>query len=473
MAGRMVPATSSRLLSAHARSLLHRRALQHHRAPDYYAILGVARHAEIKDIKFAYINMARKFHPMTNKTLDAKQMFSLVAEAYDVLSDSSRRAKYDETGQEEDRFGGTSQGPGRQSTDATYTAEQMYQTIFGRSAKEAEGDEHAHEDFAETHAGNEISREYIVQVTAEEAVRGVRVGVQLRVAGLCDKCEGSRSELGYTGALCPYCEGTGQETIRTGHITARKTCGYCNGDKIFIKFKCNECEGLGKKMFDIWHPVDVPGGTEHGEVMAIKVDARYLDRVQGRGGTEDLHTLFVTVDVEKTDKFSVEGRDIMAALHLSPALALLGGRAPFLSPVRSVDVSVRPGTSSHSVIVVPGEGLGSGGSLSGDLVLRTAIRVPARLSWRQARLWRKFALLETREAAGCVEGVKEEMDHRLGVNVVVADKVSNSVVKATVRKSWDEFFLDNFRSKMGWPDPRTKEGRPIGHEHRQRSIFGF
>jgi DnaJ-class molecular chaperone len=196
------------------------RSPYHHRAPDYYAILGVAKHAEIKDIKFAYFNMAKKFHPDTNRTLDAKQMFSLVAEAYDVLSDDDRRTKYDETGLSEERFGGTSQGPGRQDTDSTYTAEEMYQTIFGQNAKDSEQQENVHEDFGETHAGRESTREYIVQVTAEEAVVGVRVGVQLRLVGVCDKCRGNRSELGYTGALCPYCEGTGQETVRTGLVAA-------------------------------------------------------------------------------------------------------------------------------------------------------------------------------------------------------------------------------------------------------------
>ena len=116
-------------------------SLLHHRAPDYYAILGVSKHADLDEVKFAYFNMAKKFHPDLNKTLDAKQMFSLIAEAYDVLSDDARRAKYDETGLSEDRFGGTSTGPGRQSSDSAYTAEQMYQTIFGQNAKEEGQDE--------------------------------------------------------------------------------------------------------------------------------------------------------------------------------------------------------------------------------------------------------------------------------------------------------------------------------------------
>merc|ERR1719431_20646 len=120
----------------------------HHKAPDYYAILGVGKHAELNDIKFAYFNMAKKFHPDNNQTLDARQVFSLVAEAYDVLSDPDKRAKYDDTGLAEHKFGGTSSGPGRQASDSSYTAEQMYQTIFGSDEKN-DDQEQAHTEFAE------------------------------------------------------------------------------------------------------------------------------------------------------------------------------------------------------------------------------------------------------------------------------------------------------------------------------------
>lgn len=476
MAGLTAPATR-RLLAA-GRGALARVGL-HHRAPDYYAILGVASQAPLDDIKFAYFNMAKKFHPENNRTLDAKQMFALVAEAYDVLSDQERRSRYDETGLSEDRFGGTSGGPGRQTSDSTYTAEQMYQTIFGRSAQEAEQEEHAHEDFAESHAGSGVSREYIVQVSAEEAVRGVRVGVQLRQPGVCDKCQGSRAELGTTGLPCPYCEGTGQETVRSGHITARKTCSYCQGEKIFIKFKCIECEGVGRKMFDLYHPVDVPPGTLHGEVLRMEVDKEYLDRVSGfdwdgLDGRSTVTTLFVTVDVAASDQFSLDGRDIVACLELGPALALLGGAVPFPSPLgRCLQVTVRPGTPSHTAVVVPGEGLPGPDSLAGDLVLRTAIRAPGQLTWRQARIWRRFAETEAgaEGVVGLVEGVASELDHRLGVNVITADKVSNLVVKVVRRKGFDEAILERVREKMGLARPVAPEVSRAAH-HTPQGLFG-
>merc|ERR1719402_1014202 len=112
--------------------------------PDYYVVLGVGKYADIKEIKLAYFNMAKQFHPDTNQTLDAPQMFQLVAEAYDVLSDPERRKEYDETGVASQQFGGTSTGPGRQSTDSPYTADQMYGKIFGSAAAQASQDEFVH-----------------------------------------------------------------------------------------------------------------------------------------------------------------------------------------------------------------------------------------------------------------------------------------------------------------------------------------
>ena len=216
--------------------------------------------------------MAKKFHPDSNKTLDARQMFSLIAEAYEVLSDEARRAKYDETGLGEEQFGGRSSGPGRQQGDSTYTSEEMYQRIFGPGGKgfnnEEGGEGEVHNDYAESYAGTESSREYIAQVTFEEAFLGSILVVQVRCVGTCDKCGGSRSELGYTGNISAYCEGPMEETVRTEHITARKTCSYCEDSRIFIKFKCMESEGMGKRVFNrpFTLSVSIPPGTVHWQV---------------------------------------------------------------------------------------------------------------------------------------------------------------------------------------------------------------
>jgi len=422
----------------------------HQAAPDYYTILGVNKNSSLAEIKLSYYNMAKKFHPDTNKTLDARQMFSLIAEAYEVLSDEERRARYDETGLGEEQFGGRSSGPGRQQGDNTYTSEQMYQKIFGSEGKGVgggeDGDGQAHIDYAANHSGSESSREYIAQITFEEAFLGTTLAIQVRCVGVCDKCQGSRSELGYTGNICPYCEGTGEETVRTGHITARKTCTYCEGSRIFIKYKCLECEGTGKKMYDKPFMLDIPPGTEHGQVFRMELDPRQLGLPESDWGIKQW--LWVTVSVGDSEHFTLDNRDLETSLELSPALAVLGGTIMVKTPARKVRVKVDQGTPSHSVIVVAGEGLRAEDTLPGDLVLRTSIRIPESLSWRQARIVRKFARLETLEG-GMVDGVPSVSDHKLELNVVEADKINNTVVKKKEVKGFEKPISVTVREKLG------------------------
>lgn len=457
-------------LSTIQRLLLIPSSLQlHQAAPDYYTILGVNKNSSLEEIKLSYYNMAKKFHPDTNKTLDARQMFSLIAEAYEVLSDEERRARYDETGLGEEQFGGRSSGPGRQQGDNTYTSEQMYQKIFGAEGKgvgEGEGgDGQAHIDYAATHSGSESSREYIAQITFDEAFLGTTLGIQVRCVGVCDKCQGSRSELGYTGNICPYCEGTGEETVRTGHITARKTCTYCEGSRIFIKFKCLECEGMGRKMYDKPFTLEIPPGTEHGQVFRMELDPRELGLPESDWDIKQW--LWVTISVGDSEHFSLDDRDLETSLELSPALAVLGGTMLVKTPARRLQVKVEERTGSHSVIIVAGEGLRAPDTLAGDLVLRTAIRVPTSLSWRQARIIRRFASSETLEG-GVVDGIPSMSDHKLEMNVVEADKIVNTVVKKEEVKRMEKTISATIRDKLG-----MKPAQPVQKDNSQYSLFGF
>jgi len=435
----------------------------HQQAPDYYTILGVKKHAELKDIKFAYFNMAKKFHPDNNQTLDARQVFALIAEAYDVLSDPSRREKYDDTGLAEHKFGGTSTGPERQSSDSTQTAEQMYQRIFGQEDK-GENEEYAHTDFAESYAGSEATREYIISISAEDALLGTDRTLNLRLPGTCNKCDGSRSQLGYTGNICPYCEGTGQETIKTGHITARKTCCYCNGEKIFLRFKCDECEGLGRIIYDHPHEIKIPAGVLHGEVIRIEFDPTDLNVFGDHFKGESFRAIYVTISVRKSEQFSVDGHDIVVDLKLSPALALLGGKCGVYRPAGDILVNVGACTSSHSNIVVADRGVRLGDNLAGDLVIKTSIKVPEKLGWRQRRIFMKFAAT-VEEASGIIEGIPSELEHKLNVNVLDADTMNNSVVKKEKPKRMDKSITDFAREKLGVTvnHPLGKQTNPYSH----------
>jgi len=420
----------------------------HNRAIDYYEVLGVDRHSNEKEIKLAYFKMAKKFHPDTNKTLDAKQMFVLVAEAYHVLSDEKRKAEYDDTGQSSQHYGGRAQGPERMSSDSTYTAEQMYTKIFD-SEQFHVGDEIPREDFAVNFAGSDLSREYVATISFEESITGTNVLLHVRVAGICNKCLGSRAELGYTGNICPYCEGTGEETMKTGHIVGRRNCSYCNGEKIFFKFKCTECEGVGRILYERPYYVTVPAGSEHGQVFRLELDPALLNIPTEE--VEKPRILYVTLNVKPSPFFTRDGIDLKSSIRLSPGMAALGGLIDYQGLTRCCDISIPVGTSSHTTIVVNQAGVHACDGHAGDHVLRTVIKVPKRMGWWQTRMFRKFALLDAPES-GTINGIQNQMDHKFDVHVVDAEKTRNVVVESSLFNedslSWYERKQKEIKEKL-------------------------
>ena len=149
-------------------------------------------------------------------------------------------------------------------------------------------------------------------------------------------------------------------------------------------------------------------------------------------------------------------RDLEAKLELSPALALLGGSSVLKTPARNIRVNVEEGTASHNVIVVAGEGLRTEDTIPGDLVVRTAVRVPRTLSWRQGRILRRFASLEPVEVGRTIAGVPSVSDHKLEVNVVEADKIVNLVVKEEIVKKMDKTITATIRDKLGMRPAKPK-----------------
>jgi molecular chaperone DnaJ len=133
----------------------------------------------------------------------------------------------------------------------------------------------------------------------------------------------------YGARICPYCEGTGQETVRTGHLVARRDCSYCNGEKLIIRFKCIECHGIGRKIYEVPFRSDIPPGMANGQVLRFEVKPTLfgmpVEREEEREGHKKRY-LYVTMQVEESAVFSKKGLDLVSNLELSPGLALLGGR---------------------------------------------------------------------------------------------------------------------------------------------------
>lgn len=220
---------------------------------NYYNALGVDRSADTETIKTAYFRLAKRYHPDYNQSPGAAPMFELISEAFEVLSDPEKRKNYDEYGTIETFGGGTSRGPMRKRGDASFSSEELYKRFKSKQIVNRELLNDDQECFEGTIFGKSASKDVILTISFEDAAKGCDRVVPINQKIVCYKCMGDKSEMGFQGRSCPFCEGTGLETQKTGHVMTRRTCSYCEGTGVFIKFKCNECAGVGTLVLAVGH----------------------------------------------------------------------------------------------------------------------------------------------------------------------------------------------------------------------------
>lgn len=248
---------------------------------DYYKILGVSKNSSAKDIKKAYYQLAKKYHPDTNKSdPDAGKKFQEVSEAYEILSDDTKRREYDTFGQTSEQMGRQGKGPAgggfghpgfnqQWQYQSTVDPEELFRKIFGNA-----GFRNDFNDFADTQYGFGGAQEVTLNLTFAQAARGINKDIILNVVDTCQKCRGSRCELGTKLSKCQYCQGSGMETISTGPFVMRSTCRYCAGTGQHNKYPCMECEGKGQNVQRKKVTVPVPAGVENGQTVRMAVGKR-------------------------------------------------------------------------------------------------------------------------------------------------------------------------------------------------------
>jgi len=346
---------------------------------DYYEILGVARDADASAIKKAYRRLAVKYHPDKNPgDATAEENFKEAAEAYAVLSDPDKRARYD-------RFGRAGLGgqTGFHGFDPTVFGDfsDILGDLFGLGSVFGGGRRRGPMRGADLR--------YDLEIDFEEAVRGMRTKIQIPRHGVCERCHGSGGEPPDGVATCPECAGRGQVAFQQGFFTIARTCGRCEGSGRVVRKACTACAGQGRIRQERTIDLRIPAGVGDGTRMRVGGEGEAGDRGAPPGD------LYVVLRVRPHEVFRRDDRDILLDVPITFSQAALGVELKVPTLDGEDSLSVPAGTQHGTVFRLRGKGVPSlDGRGRGDQRITVTVRTPERLSADQRALFEKLAEID-------------------------------------------------------------------------------
>jgi molecular chaperone DnaJ len=343
---------------------------------DYYDVLGVSKTATEAELKKAYRRMAMKYHPDRNPDdAEAEAKFKEAKEAYEILSDSQKRAAYDQFGHDAFSQGGGAGGFGGGGAGGfSDIFGDVFNDIFGQSGRG--GGQQAYR-------GADLR--YRLELTLEEAVAGTTSKIRIPVNVECHTCDGSGAKKGTEPVTCTTCGGHGQVRIQQGFFTMQQTCPQCRGTGKMIKDPCDDCHGEGLIQENKTLQVKVPAGVDTGDRIRLAGE--------GEPGTRGAPSgdLYVEVSVKRHDVFTRDGSHLFCEVPLSFVKAALGGEVEVPTLEGKANLKIPEGTQTGQQFRLKGKGVKSvrGGAL-GDLMCRVVIETPVKLSAKQKALLEEF-----------------------------------------------------------------------------------
>jgi molecular chaperone DnaJ len=364
---------------------------------DYYEVLGVSRETPLDEIKKAYRKLAIKFHPDKNPgDPESEEKFKEASEAYGVLSDDEKRARYDRYGHQGVGAAGAGFDP-NQFTDFADILGDFFGLgdLFGGGGQRRRTNRPAR--------GSDLR--YDLQLDFEEAVFGKDVSLTLPKVVTCQTCKGTGARPGTQPVTCSGCGGRGQVRYSQGFFAVARTCPQCGGAGQVIKDPCNTCSGAGRLREEKTISVAVPAGVDEGSRLRVAGEGE----AGANGGPAG--DLYVLISVREHEHFERRDYDIHSQQPVTLTQAALGGEVKTLTIDGEETLKVPAGTQPGQVFRLRGKGVQFvDASGRGDHYVHVSVRVPTTLTAEQRTLLEKFAETEGEappEQKGVFDKVKD------------------------------------------------------------------
>lgn len=375
---------------------------------DLYEVLGVSRDASERDIKKAYKRLAMKFHPDRNPDdQTAAEKFKEVKFAYEILTDDQKRAAYDQYGHAAFEQGGMGGGGFGGGADFGDIFGDMFGDIFGGGGRRG----------GQSRAQRGADLRYNMELSLEEAVRGVTKEIEVPTYVGCELCSGSGAKPGTSPETCSTCHGHGQVQMRQGFFAVQQTCPSCQGRGKIIKDPCHSCGGHGRVEKTKTLSVKIPAGVDTGDRI----------RLSGEGEAGEFGApagdLFVQVHVREHHIFTRDGNNLYCEVPVSFTMAALGGEVEVPTLDGRVSLKIPAETQTGRMFRMRAKGVQSvRGHGVGDLICKMVVETPVNLSSKQKEILREFeeslggtkATTHKPKSEGFFNGVKKFFDDLTG-----------------------------------------------------------
>jgi molecular chaperone DnaJ len=361
---------------------------------DYYEVLGVNRDVSEEDIKKAYRKLAMKHHPDRNPdNPKAEERFKEAKEAYEVLTDSGKRAAYDRYGHAGvDPSAAAGAGAGAGFGNFADAFGDIFGDIFG-GGRPRSG----------VYRGADLR--YNLEISLEEAARGTETRIRIPTMEPCETCHGSGAKPGSGPSTCPTCSGHGQVRMQQGFFSIQQTCPRCRGTGKIITDPCDTCGGSGRVKQHKTLSVKIPAGVDDGD--RIRLSGEGEAGVSG-GPPGDL---YVVIHIKPHAVFQRDHNDLHCEMPISITTAVLGGEIEIPTLDGYAKIKVPSGTQTGKVFRLRSKGIkGVRSSMQGDLLCHVVVETPVNLTPRQKELLMEFEAISRQDSSRNNPRTKSWMD---------------------------------------------------------------